>query len=154
MISAAIQRNQWTTDEFVAIATEQARQENEAARHCNRVLICDTNAFATRLWHRRYLGFESESVAEIADRQPCDFYFLTGDEIAFVQDGLRDGEHIRSEMHRWFEEALTAQSVPWRLLRGSHDMRLRAAIVCINDLFAGSAWSPPKLSAKGSQSTS
>ena len=37
----------WRTDEFTAIAEEQARREDAAARQANRVLICDTNAFAT-----------------------------------------------------------------------------------------------------------
>jgi NadR type nicotinamide-nucleotide adenylyltransferase len=133
----------WTSQEFADIAAEQARQENEAARNSNRVLICDTNAFATQLWHRRYMDFESPSVAALAARGRCDLYLLTGDEIPFVQDGLRDGEYLRPRMHRWFEEALQAQAVPWRLLRGSHDTRRRDAIESINELFAGSAWVPP-----------
>jgi NadR type nicotinamide-nucleotide adenylyltransferase len=45
----------WTDDEFLHIATEQSRRETEAARQANRFLICDTNAFATTLWQRRYL---------------------------------------------------------------------------------------------------
>lgn len=132
----------WRTEEFTMIAEEQSRREDAAARQANRVLICDTNAFATVLWHRRYMGSHSPAVAEIASRGKCDLYFLTGDEIPFVQDGLRDGEHIRHEMHRWFEAALTAQVVPWHILRGSHEARLREAVSSIKSLFTGSAWSP------------
>jgi nicotinamide riboside kinase len=69
-------------------------------------------------------------------------YLLTGDEIPFVQDGLRDGEHIRHEMHVWFEQALGAQPVPWKLLRGSPEERLREASRLVNDLFGNSAWRP------------
>ena len=75
-------------------------------------------------------------------RGRCDLYLLTGDEIPFVQDGLRDGEHIRHEMHRWFEEALATQSVPWKTLRGPHEERLREAVRLTRSLFKGSAWSP------------
>lgn len=124
----------WQTNEFTHIAGEQERRENLAAREANKVLICDTNAFATTLWHRRYMGFESEQVMQIARRGKCDLYLLTGDEIPFVQDGLRDGEMIRHEMHRWFEEALKNQTVPWRLLRGSHQERLCEARAIINTL--------------------
>ena len=131
----------WRTEEFTAIAAEQARREDMAARQANRVLICDTNAFATVLWHRRYLGSHSHAVAEIARRGKCDLYLLTGDEIPFVQDGLRDGEHIRHDMHCWFEQALAAQAVPWHIVRGSQEERLRAAVRLINSLFKGSAWS-------------
>ena len=132
----------WRSEEFVDIAREQRRREEDAARRANRVLICDTNAFATVLWHRRYLGHHSPQVAEVARGGHCDLYLLTGDEIPFVQDGLRDGEHIRHEMHRWFEETLTAQPVPWRLLRGSPGERLREAVALTQSLFKGSGWSP------------
>lgn len=133
---------EWRTEEFTAIAEEQMRREDAAACRANRVLICDTNAFATVLWHRRYLGGHSRAVEEIARRTRCDLYLLTGDEIPFVQDGLRDGEHIRHEMHRWFEEALAAQAVPWHVLRGSLEARLRQAVRLTRELFKDSSWSP------------
>ena len=132
----------WRTDEFTMIAEEQSRRENAAARVANRILICDTNAFATVLWHRRYMGTHSAEVEKIAGKGRCDLYLLTGDEIPFVQDGLRDGEHIRHEMHTWFEQALGRRPVPWKLLRGSHDERLREAVQLIRDLFKPSAWRP------------
>lgn len=134
--------SEWYTGEFAAIAAEQQRREDAAARLCDRVLVCDTNAFATRLWHRRYLGTESPAVEAIAQRGRCDLYLLTGDEIPFVQDGLRDGEAIRHTMHEWFAAALAAQPVPWSLLRGPHERRLEAAVSAVKSLFAGSAWSP------------
>jgi HTH-type transcriptional repressor of NAD biosynthesis genes len=124
----------WTTDEFVAIAAEQNRREDAAAREANRVLIGDTNAFATILWHRRYMGFDSESVREAATNTKCDLYLLTGDEIPFVQDGLRDGEAIRHAMHAWFEAALSNQPVLWQLLRGAHQDRLEAATLAVQSL--------------------
>lgn len=118
----------WDSAEFAVIATEQNRRENAAAREANRVLICDTNSFATTLWHRRYMGRHSPEVAAIASEVPCHLYLLTGDEIPFIQDGLRDGEHLRHEMHRWFVEALGAQSVPWHLVAGSPKERLKQAV--------------------------
>lgn len=127
---------EWASDEFVHIAQEQTRQEDAAARAANRVLVCDTNAFATILWHRRYLGTDEPRVRAIADAGCCDLYLLTGDEIPFVQDGLRDGEAIRHTMHGWFEEALAAQSVPWLLLRGPHEVRLTAALAAVRELLA------------------
>ena len=129
---------EWNTDEFAMIAREQMQREDEAARQANRVLICDTSAFATVLWHRRYIGSHSAAVEEIARHGKCDLYLLTGDEIPFVQDiGLRDGEHIRLEMHRWFEGGarFPAQSVPWKLLRGLHEERLREAVQATASLF-------------------
>ena len=98
------------------------------SRQANRILICDTNAFATTLWHRRYVGGDYVPLTEFARGARADLYLLTGNEIPFVQDGLRDGEHIRHDMHRWFEEELSRQDVPWKLLRGDRAQRLEEAL--------------------------
>lgn len=119
---------QWHSDEFVEIAAEQNRREESAARSCSGLLICDTNALATVLWHRRYVGGQLDELDALGRSARADIYFLTGDEIPFVQDGLRDGEHIRHEMHEWFVEALNRQTVPWKLLQGSISERLEAAV--------------------------
>jgi HTH-type transcriptional repressor of NAD biosynthesis genes len=133
---------EWRSDEFAHIAREQILRAERAARDANRVLVCDTNAFATVLWHRRYLGGSHAELGRIARGERCDLYLLTGDEIPFVQDGLRDGEHVRRVMHGWFEEALAAQPVPWHVLRGPLEERLAEALRLTRELFAGSAWSP------------
>ena len=119
---------EWLTEEFLQIAREQTRRENLAAREANRLVICDTNAFATTVWHRRYMGYESPQLNEFAKHCRADLYILTGDEIPFVQDGLRDGESIRREMHRWFEQALGRQSVPWMMVRGTPEQRLEQTV--------------------------
>ena len=43
----------WRSDEFTYIAAEQARMEDALARIADRVLICDTDPFATTIWHIR-----------------------------------------------------------------------------------------------------
>lgn len=58
-------------------------------------------------------------------------YLLTGDEIPFVQDGLRDGEHIRRKMHQWFIETLDKQTCPWLLVTGTPDQRLQQALTAV-----------------------
>lgn len=128
----ARQETKWQSEEFITIAHEQNHRENHAARDANRILICDTNSYATRLWHRRYMGFDLPELDAIASTCRADLYLLTGDEIPFVQDGLRDGEHIRHEMHSWFEEELRQQPCPWEIIRGDPSNRLTKALTAIN----------------------
>ncbi len=115
----------WTGDDFAHIAAEQTRLEEEAVRAGSPVLICDTDAFATTVWERRYLGeFAGHAVAP--ERRAL--YLLTDhDGVPFVQDGIRDGEHIRADMTRWFEDALTETGQSWVLLTGTLDERVRLA---------------------------
>ena len=129
---------QWDSGEFVHIARMQAAMEDQLARSANRLLICDTDPFATSLWHRRYLGANAQSmqVRAIADARRYDLYLLTGDDIPFVQDGTRDGERIRHQMHAWFIEALQGSGRPYALLTGAHAERLQAAIAQVEPLLA------------------
>lgn len=125
----------WQTAEFDLIAAEHQRQERDAMRTAPcPLVICDTDVFATTIWHRRYMGTSSPSLQAMARTWRPDLYLLTGDEIAFVQDGMRDGEHLRHAMHREFRERLDGQPVPWIEVSGRHEDRLRDAVAAIDAL--------------------
>lgn len=123
-------------DEFLHIAGEQQRRENLAAREANRVLICDTNAFATGTWHERYLGRRDDAVDTIGRRDRVDLYLLTEPDFPFVQDGWRDGEHVRDWMHARFLEPLAALPTPVVRLHGPWDARMANATAAIDALLA------------------
>ena len=64
---------------------------------------------------------------------------LTGDEIPFVDDGQRDGAHIRHAMQARFRQALAGpegRSVPWVEVHGSVPERLMAVSKFLNGLVA------------------
>jgi HTH-type transcriptional regulator, transcriptional repressor of NAD biosynthesis genes len=118
----------WTTQEFVFIAGEQNSFEDQLARICTHILICDTDSFATSVWHHRYMGFFSLEVDALFLNRNIDLYLLTGIEIPFVQDGTRDGEHIRASMHQQFIDRLSERGKRFQLLTGSPEARLQSAI--------------------------
>lgn len=124
----------WRTEEFVAIAKAQAAFEDGLAESSNGIVISDTDAFATGLWHERYLGTRSAEVEAVSARRRVDLYIVTGDEIPFVQDGLRDGEHIRHDMHKRFVERLAEDKKPFVVVRGSREERLAQAVSAIGSL--------------------
>lgn len=125
----------WRSQDFVEIALTQCRLENDAARECNRVLISDTDAFATSIWHRRYLKQRSPEVEAVAEfhRRP-DVYLLTDARAPFVQDGTRDGEAIREWMQGAFLEELERQQREFHILSGSYEERFRQAVKHIDQL--------------------
>jgi HTH-type transcriptional regulator, transcriptional repressor of NAD biosynthesis genes len=127
----------WTSDEFTFIAAEQVRMEDALARLANRVLICDTDAFATAIWHERYLGAASPDVLAIAARRRYDLYILTDVDTPFVPDDIRDGESIRDWMHKRFEGELAKMGAPMLLVSGPHEQRLAAAITRIDAVVSG-----------------
>lgn len=119
---------QWTDDDFYRIGRLQQQYEREVAAASDGVIVCDTNAWATTLWQQRYLGYTTDEMKAIAANCRADLYILTGDEIPFVQDGIRDGEHIRHDMHQWFSTELSAMATPMIEVRGSIEERIMAAM--------------------------
>jgi NadR type nicotinamide-nucleotide adenylyltransferase len=131
----------WTTDEFIHIAKSQNDLEDALAQKANRFLICDTDAYATTLWHERYLGTESPELEKIIKSEKPLLYIVTDIDIPFVQDGTRDGEHIRSKMHRRFVEKLEANHLNYIIVSGSKKKRLAEAV---KEIEALSTFLPPK----------
>ncbi len=135
---AAAGSTNWSPSEFIHIAQTQCNRENTGARTANRILICDTDAFATAIWYRRYFGRRSPELEAIAAKGKLpDLYLLTDIDTPFVPDNIRDGEGIRTWMHQTFIEELTQQGRLFKLLSGPHEERLRQAVSKIDKLLMG-----------------
>lgn len=126
---------EWTSIEFEFIARRQNALEDAAARHSGPLLVCDTDAFATGLWHERYLDTPSADLAPLAlPSSPHRLYLLSDvHAVPFTQDGLRDGEHIRGWMHTRFEQALASSGHAWRRVSGSEEEMLAQALAHIDE---------------------
>lgn len=124
--------HEWHSEEFTFIARQQQAMEHALAGQSKGLLICDTNAFATRLWHKRYMGTYSAAVDAIATQDRVDLYIVTDDSIPFVQDGIRDGQHIRHDMHEQFVAAVQSTAVPSMICTGTVQERRAQAIKAID----------------------
>lgn len=129
---------EWMTGEFEHIADVQNRLEDELSYSANRVLVCDTDSWATGIWHRRYMGKRSERVDAFAKTRRHDLYLLTTPDVPFVDDGLRDGERIRDDMFRWFRDALEEERLPYHILSGSYGARFEAAKKSVENMLMDS----------------
>jgi nicotinamide riboside kinase len=143
---AEVRSAQWTAEDFAVIAVEQQRIEDEAAATGSPVLICDTDAFATRLWERRYLGDGSNAAFDALPELPPRGLYLLADiaGVPFEPDGIRDGEDYREAMQRWFEEELTAREQPWVLVSGNPAERLAASIRRVDEVLQSQFGIPPE----------
>lgn len=121
----------WRTSDFLKIAQVQSERENIAARECNGLLFCDTNPWATGLWHERYLGHRNPELDTIGKLWPAHLYLLTAPDLPFIQDGLRDGEEIRGWMHNRFLQELTSNQLPHQIITGIGSTRLKNAIATV-----------------------
>jgi nicotinamide riboside kinase len=128
----------WTDQDFVDIAREQNFLEDQAAELSGRILLCDTDAFATALWQERYLGRSSSEVWSLAFASPRILYILTTPVgVRFDADEIRDGESLREWMTDRFREELERRATPWVELDGvRRSTRLELAIDAIDRVLA------------------
>lgn len=128
----ALDELEWTAADFDAVAAGQTRLENQEARVGSPLLVCDTDAFATSVWERRYLGGRARGLQPWATTSlpRHDVYLLTShDGVPWCDDGLREGDlSIRAAMTGWFVTALTAAGHSWVPLAGGTQDRLALAI--------------------------
>jgi nicotinamide riboside kinase len=123
-------------------------REDAAAARGGPILVCDNDSWAATVWCERYLGRGHDEVEQVgADRRPA-LYLLTDHVgVPFVQDGWRDGEHgkvfglggeeyagRREWMTARFVRGLRDRGVPWVLLSGSREHRLRRAIRACDEI--------------------
>jgi HTH-type transcriptional regulator, transcriptional repressor of NAD biosynthesis genes len=124
----------WRPEEFIHIACEQQRLEDDYGRRAAPFLLCDTDALATSIWHEFYL-----------DRMPVHWplppprvtmYLVMYPDVPFVADAIREGEHKRYWMHARFEAVLAEGGHRFAVLRGTYEQRVEQAIAMIDALLA------------------
>ena len=129
----------WNRDDFDVVGAEQTRRENEAACNGSPLLVCDTDAFATASWERRYLdGAARPDPAYAHDLPGHRLYLLTTHEgVPWHDDGLREGDlAIRAAMTGWFTAGLTRAGHSWVLLTGTERERVDLAVRTTDQLLA------------------
>ena len=119
---------QWTDEDFYRIGRLQQDYQDAMAELSDGVVVYDTNAVATEVWQRRYMKRTTPEMEAIGSQEKVDLYIITGDEIPFVQDGIRDGEHVRHKMHKWFIDRVKKTNVPYVVVTGPRGKRLATAL--------------------------
>ncbi len=116
-------------EDIYPIAEGQMKLENEAVQQANTFLFCDTNLLSTEVYSKAYFdGWCDSRVLEANKLNQYDIYFLTGIDVPFEQDLLRDRPHQRQGMFDAFKTALNEHNITYTFLQGSHDARMSQAM--------------------------
>jgi nicotinamide riboside kinase len=119
-------------EEQMAIAQEQERRVDEAASRAQ-VVIADTTAAMVAIYSA--MLFEDHSLYQFAAgrQRGYDVTLLTGLDLPWVADGLqRDGPHVREPVDALVRAMLAKAQVPYRVVYGSGEERLRNALAAID----------------------
>lgn len=119
----------WATTEFHHIATtHHTVADGLAAQSAAGLVVLDTDALVTRVWHRRYLGTDDCELAALATVHRPDFYVVCAPDFDWAQDGTRESAGEREAMHRRTLDLVAASGVQYEVLAGDPAARLRRAM--------------------------
>ena len=129
----------FTLDDFINMAHRQNQEEYDYSNKVNKILICDNDTFALTIWCERYLNKYYTEIYDIYNNanylhNDKKIYILTKPNVEFVQDGFRDGEHIREWMYLRFIEELKLKKMKYYIIDSpDYKKRLEMAINIINE---------------------
>ncbi|MFV0525016.1 MAG: AAA family ATPase [Acidimicrobiales bacterium] len=122
----------WSSDEFVRTAQAQRRLEEDLARKAgNGVVVADTDALVTAVWHERYLGRADPGLDALAEGWVPDLYLVCRPDFGWVQDGTRESEAHRDGMQASMERRAQASGAEVVVLSGPHEQRVAKALAAI-----------------------
>ena len=118
-----------TLDDYVEIAVEHRRREDEAILRADRYLFVDTNAVTTMFFSHYYDRDSRPALRALATecRTRYRHHIVCDDDVAFEQDGWRDNEVWRARMQGMVLHDLAVREIPYVIVRG--DLRSRVAAV-------------------------
>lgn len=128
---------EWNNDDFKTIVQEQDRIEDLFARQAGPVMFCDTDLYATAMFHQLYdvggplMSHDIETLARLKSvKHPL--YIVTDHEgVHFEDDGLRRFENQRQWQTDWFMDHLEPGKTV--AVTGSHERRVLTASDYIDD---------------------
>lgn len=127
--------------DLIPIAEGQMAAENAAALKANRVLFLDTNVRTTVLYAHHYYGRCPKALTQLVAEQAYDLYFLTGIDVPWEADDLRDQPESRALLFAKFKLDLVRHKLPYVMLEGDKETRLAQAVKIV-DAYLASAASP------------
>jgi NadR type nicotinamide-nucleotide adenylyltransferase len=108
------------------IANTQIRYEAEAMKNARAFLFCDTTPLITVLYSRFYFGHADAPLEALVATHEYDFTIVTSPSNPWEPDGLmRESPQVRQMIHEQLVQTLNAMAVPYLLVDGSLEERVR-----------------------------
>lgn len=127
----------YTYDDLLSIARRQLAQEDEMAASAPRGLIfVDTDMYVMKVWCEFVFGKCHQWILDrIAERKYA-LYLLCDVDLPWQQDGLREYPDLNSRIKLFhiYKDNMINQPVPWKIVSGSNEERLRTAVDAVNRL--------------------
>lgn len=119
----------YTYDDVQSIAQRQISEIK--ASYPEKVVLYDTELIITKVWMEHVYGKVAEEVIEALRAYPMDKYLLLAPDLPAEPDPVRENLDKRQYFFEWYEREIQATGVPYTIIRGEGETRIRNAYKAI-----------------------
>lgn len=125
----------YTLDDLITIAKRQIELEEKLITSAAKFLFCDTTLITLKIWAILEFTHTPSFIEEHLAKVKYDYYFITNNEMPWVEDSLRQNKHSRELLFQMNEAEVKKSGIPYSVVTGVNDDRLKFAINKLNLLF-------------------
>ncbi len=133
----------YSFDDLLTIAKGQFALENEYMQKLKllpanqpKILFVDTDMYVMKVWCEVVFGKCHPFILDKIEEQKTSLYLLCNVDLPWAKDELREYPDFetREKLYHIYKGILTSQPVPFTIISGRNEMRLKTAIAAIDDL--------------------
>jgi NadR type nicotinamide-nucleotide adenylyltransferase len=127
----------YTYNDLLTIARRQLTLEDDIAASTSRGLIfVDTDMYVMKVWCEFVFGRCHQWILDRIAERKYTLYLLCNIDLPWVRDDLREYPEIESRLKLFniYKDHMINQHVPWRIISGNYEERLRTAVDAVNRL--------------------
>ena len=122
-------------EDLPTIAQGQMDLENETLKNASKVLFCDTNILVTQIWSETHFdGYCDPKIIAAVNQVHYDLYLLTGVDIPWEADDLRDRPNDREGIFEYFKVKLEERNFTYEYIKGDRENRIKQATSVIDSI--------------------
>ena len=119
-------------DDILKIAKGQYILEEECALRANKLLFSDTDFIVLKVWCEFKYQKTHRWIDEMIFKHKYDLYLLADIDIKWKFDLQREHPHLRKEIFNLYKDELTTRNLPYQIVSGRMEERLRNAVSYVN----------------------
>ncbi len=120
----------YTSDDVSDIAQKQWMSVKQSNAE---LLFEDTEQINVKIWMEEVFGFADPKILDRIENDSPDFYLLTLPDIPWIPDPLRVNPGKREYLFELYKAELLIRRIPFALISGYGNERLKNAIIAVED---------------------
>lgn len=124
----------YVQNDLIDIARGQMEAQRVFMKGAKRLLFTDTDLHVIRIWSEFKYGNCDPWILQQLELQHFDLYILTYYDIPYEEDPLRENPDSRPELFDLYHDLLTERKLPFVVVKGDHESRMKQASRRINPL--------------------